>query len=201
MACVQMWCIDGRGAGCAPPTLMRGNVSIPQPRTRRVHWTIHPQQGQTKSSCHGVCECPLVCHQAQRLARDFEHLARALGQLIQKQNPMVSEGDLPAHGNLGPADEPRIEDGMMGSPKRAGGHKGHAKAGDAMDARRFDGSGRLRSGRKGARRRANIDVPTPVEEWSAPLPQAWRHHGHSRGVWRSSRAGCTEGYRPQGTPP
>jgi hypothetical protein len=76
---------------CAPPKPTHGDVSMPQPHNRRVHWTIPPERGQTKSSCLGMCECPLVLQHAQRLAQDFQHMAAELRQFIQEEDPVVRE--------------------------------------------------------------------------------------------------------------
>src|SRR4029450_2032435 len=91
MEWIHMWVIYGRGSMCSPPRPMHEDLSMPQPRNRRFHWTIPPQQGQTKSACRGMCEFPLVFHHAQRLAQDFQHMAAKLRQFIQKENAMMCQ--------------------------------------------------------------------------------------------------------------
>jgi hypothetical protein len=99
---------------------------------------------------------------SERLAQDIEDMALELRQLIQEQDAMVRQRDLPRHGPLAATDQAHIGDGVVGSPERAHGDDGGAppgEAGDAMDAGGLQRVARRIAGRMGARRRASIDVP------------------------------------------
>jgi hypothetical protein len=53
----------------------------------------------------------------ERLSQHFEHVALARGQLIQEQNAVMRQRDLPRHGPLAAADQPHIPHGLVYSPR------------------------------------------------------------------------------------
>jgi hypothetical protein len=80
----------------------------------------------------------------QRLARDLEHMAPALRQLIQAAHAMVRQRHLPRQGHLAPTDQPHVRDRLRRGATRAGRDQRRAGAGeasDAVEARGLDGFG------------------------------------------------------------
>ena len=50
----------------------------------------------------------------ERLAQDFEDVARELGELVEEEDAVVGEGDFARAGNGAAADEARVGDGVVG---------------------------------------------------------------------------------------
>jgi hypothetical protein len=138
---------------------------MPQPRNRRVHWTIPPQPGQMKSSCPGRCECPRVFHHAQRPAPDFQHMASELRPCTQRAHARVRPRRLARHRDLAAPDQPHIRGGLVGGARR-GRMKTKAVRPPVRPATECmwvvsSASARVMGGKMLVSRRASTDFPAP----------------------------------------
>jgi hypothetical protein len=102
----------------------------------------------------------------ERLAQDFEHMPRARGPLIHKQDAVVRQGYL-QHEQLAAADHAHIGDRVVGA--RKGSVVTRAVRSPVRPATLWMrvvsmASARLIAGRMGVSRRASIDVPGPGEQ-------------------------------------
>jgi hypothetical protein len=80
----------------------------------------------------------------ERLTSHFEDMSRALGEFIEKEDPVVGQRHLTRCGYLTAADQPHSGHGVVGGAERPGGDDGGAppgEAGDAMDAGGVNGFG------------------------------------------------------------
>ena len=78
----------------------------------------------------------------ERLAQDLQDMAAELGPFIQEKHAVVGQRHVARHGDVAPADQPRIRDGVVGRATRAGRDPRRAGAGEASDvveARSLDG--------------------------------------------------------------
>jgi len=103
----------------------------------------------------------------QRLSQDLEDMAPELRQLMQEQDAMVRQGQLPRQGPLAAADHAHIGDGVVGA------RKGRVVT-TAMRPRVRPATRSIRvvsrasakriAGRRVVRRRASLDFPDPGAE-------------------------------------
>jgi hypothetical protein len=73
----------------------------------------------------------------ERLPQHFEHMPSELGEFIEEEDTMMGQRHLARHGHLAAADQPHVDNGVVGGATRPGGDEGGAppgEAGDAVDA-------------------------------------------------------------------
>jgi hypothetical protein len=70
----------------------------------------------------------------ERLPQDLQDMAAALGPFIQEAHAMVGQRHLARHRDVAAADQPRIREGLVGRPTRAGCDSRCVVDGEARDA-------------------------------------------------------------------
>jgi hypothetical protein len=89
-----------------------------------------------------------------------------LGELIQEQEAMVHQRDIPRQRHLTPTDQAHFQHGLVGGTKRPGSHQGRApagKAGYAVNFGRLDGLGQRHVQQKGGESAREHQRARPLE--------------------------------------
>jgi hypothetical protein len=131
----------------------------------------------------------------KRLAQDLEDVTPELRECSEEEHAVVCPRHLCRQRHLTAADQPHLRNRMMGGATRLRGHKGRApagQAGNAMDARGFDGLGQrhLRQERREASRQPRCPRPrgTQQEDVGVRTPGSRLalepHRGYCQDSWR-----------------
>ena len=100
----------------------------------------------------------------ERLAHNFEHVARELGQLVQKEHAVMREADLARARDRAAADQPRVGDGVVRRAERAVGDQTAARiehAGHGVDLGGLERLLERERRRIDGRRLASMVLPEP----------------------------------------